>query len=81
MITQRDKDELREFLPIAVTVTVVTVGVILLAHFAGELRAVQGMAFGSFCGFILLARQVAGLRREVRKLRKSDDRDSSKSAV
>jgi uncharacterized integral membrane protein len=81
MITQKDKDELREFLPIAVTITASIVGMSLLTHFVGELHTLQGFAVGSFCGVILLTRQVAALRREVRKLRETDGRENSKSAV
>ena len=65
----------------AVTITVVIVSMSLLAHFVGEFRTLQGIAFGSLCGVILLTRQVAGLRRGVRKLRDLDGREHSKSAV
>jgi uncharacterized integral membrane protein len=81
MITQKDKDELREFLPMAVTIIVAIVSMSLLAHLVGELHTLQGFAVGSLCGVILLTRQVAALRREVRKLRESDGREHSKSAV
>ena len=81
MITQRDKTELRVFLPVAVTITVAIVSVSLLAHFVGELRALQGVAVGLLCGFILLTRQVAALQREVRKLRGSDGREHSRGGV
>jgi len=74
MITQKDKEELRMFLPIAVTITVVMVGMLLLAHYFGELHTLQGLAYGSFCGVILLSRQVVRLEREVRKLRQPDSK-------
>jgi uncharacterized integral membrane protein len=81
MITQKDREELRVFLPIAVTISVAIVSVSLLARLVGELHALQGVAVGLLCGFILLTRQVAALQREVRKLRESDSREHSKSAV
>jgi hypothetical protein len=81
MITQRDKEELRVFVPMAVAIAVAIVSVSLLVHFVGELRALQGVAVGLLCGFILLTGQVAALQREVRKLRDSGSREHSKSAV
>ncbi len=81
MITQRDKKELRVFLPMAATITVAIVSVSLLAHFVGELHALYGVTVGLLIGFILRTRQVAVLEREVRKLRESDGRGHSERAV
>ena len=77
MITQKDKQELAIFLPILIAVTVAIGGEALLAYFSSEIHAMQGIVVGLLSGFILLARQVSRLDREVRKLRRPD----SKSAV
>ena len=81
MVTQKAGGELQMFLSVAVTITVAIFSVSLLAHFVGELHALQGVAVGLLCGFILLTSQVAALQRVARKLRETDGREHSKSAV
>ena len=81
MITQKNKVELRMFLPMAVTIIASIVGMSLLARLVGELQTAQGFAVGSFCGVILLSRQVAVLERQVRKLREADGPEQAKSSV
>jgi hypothetical protein len=76
MITQKDKQELAEFIPIVIAVTVAIGGESLLAYFTSEVRALQSIVVGLVCGFILQTRQVSRLGREVRKLRQPDSKST-----
>lgn len=77
MITQKDKQELAEFIPILIAVTVGIGGESLLAYFTSEIHALQSIVAGLVCGFILQTRQVARLGREVRKLRQPDSKSAA----
>jgi hypothetical protein len=72
MITKKDKQALRVFLPLVLAIVVAIGGESLLAYVVGETSALRGVAVGCLIGVLLLSRQVMALEREMRKLRQPD---------